>query len=87
MAEEINQDTLIQEQDDFIEFGEYQMASVSNPHADSTCWGCRENILNQLAHIDYGGCLYFDIDEESQDETVIETLSQADTVAESDNDE
>jgi len=24
----------------------------------STCLGCRENQPNQLAHIDYGGCLY-----------------------------
>lgn len=23
-----------------------------------TCWGCRENQPNQLAHIDVGGCLY-----------------------------
>jgi len=24
----------------------------------STCLGCRENQPNQLAHVDYGGCLY-----------------------------
>jgi hypothetical protein len=23
-----------------------------------TCWGCREDQPNQLAHIDPGGCLY-----------------------------
>jgi hypothetical protein len=23
-----------------------------------TCLGCRENQPNQLAHVDYGGCLY-----------------------------
>jgi len=23
-----------------------------------TCWGCREDQPNQLAHVDYGGCLY-----------------------------
>jgi hypothetical protein len=27
---------------------------------DITCWGCKENQPNQLAHIDYGGCLYYD---------------------------
>lgn len=26
----------------------------------STCWGCRENQPNQLAHVDAGGCLYED---------------------------
>lgn len=26
----------------------------------STCWGCRENQPNQLAHTDPGGCLYTD---------------------------
>ena len=25
---------------------------------DVLCWGCRENQPNQLAHMDYGGCLY-----------------------------
>lgn len=24
-----------------------------------TCWGCLEDQLNQLAHTDPGGCLYF----------------------------
>jgi len=23
-----------------------------------TCWGCTENLANQLGHMDYGGCLY-----------------------------
>lgn len=27
---------------------------------DVLCWGCRENQPNQLAHMDYGGCLYYD---------------------------
>jgi hypothetical protein len=25
---------------------------------ETTCWGCRENQPNQLAHTDVGGCLY-----------------------------
>jgi hypothetical protein len=25
-----------------------------------TCWGCKENQANQLGHMDYGGCLYYD---------------------------
>jgi len=37
-----------------------------------TCWGCREGILNQLGHMDYGGCLYQD--------DVIETMSASGTV-------
>ncbi len=27
---------------------------------NATCWGCRENQPNQLAHMDMGGCLYSD---------------------------
>lgn len=27
---------------------------------NTTCWGCRENQPNQLAHMDMGGCLYSD---------------------------
>jgi len=22
------------------------------------CWGCKENLANQQAHMGYGGCLY-----------------------------
>lgn len=29
----------------------------------SGCSGCRENQANQLAHCDYGGCLYLSEDE------------------------
>jgi hypothetical protein len=25
----------------------------------TTCWGCRDNEPNQLAHVDPGGCLHF----------------------------
>jgi hypothetical protein len=27
---------------------------------DVLCWGCKEDQPNQLAHMDYGGCLYYD---------------------------
>jgi hypothetical protein len=27
---------------------------------DVLCWGCKENQPNQLAHMDRGGCLYYD---------------------------
>ena len=37
------------------------------PIQETTCWGCREGILNQLGHMDYGGCLYQD--------DIIETMS------------
>ena len=37
---------------------------ISNSSTDSnvsheiTCLGCRDGILNQLGHVDQGGCLY-----------------------------
>lgn len=60
-----------------IEFGEFQMAPGQAQEAqgaqaqteEQTCWGCREGVLNQLGHMDYGGCLY----------EPIETRSRADT--------
>ena len=41
-----------------------------------TCWGCRENQPNQLAHMDKGGCLYFtnSDDEDDPDDTALNTL-------------
>jgi hypothetical protein len=27
---------------------------------NTTCWGCRDDQPNQLAHVDFGGCLYSD---------------------------
>jgi len=48
-----------------------------------TCIGCRENQPNQLAHMDYGGCLYMDDQIEEQnghpDQTNNSYLSQSDT--------
>ena len=43
----------------------------------STCWGCRTNQPNQLAHMDPGGCLYFvaSDDENSEDEREITGLT------------
>ena len=38
---------------DFNEPPEQQKYEVS-------CWGCKENQANQLGHMDYGGCLYYD---------------------------
>lgn len=35
------------------------MASAA-PATTITCWGCREDQPNQLAHMDVGGCLYTD---------------------------
>jgi len=55
-------------QDDSFE--EFHTAS------EITCWGCREGIANQLGHMDYGGCLYF---EEEYDDDVIETMSKTET--------
>ena len=47
---------------------DYQDANAQ----ESTCWGCREGILNQLGHMDQGGCLYED--------DVIETMSASGTL-------
>jgi hypothetical protein len=33
-------------------------AAVAVAEPEQTCWGCRENQPNQLAHVDPGGCLY-----------------------------
>ena len=42
----------------------------------NTCWGCRENQPNQLAHMDKGGCLYFvnSDDEDDPEDTALNTL-------------
>jgi len=57
------------------EWGEYETASpietlesTSEAPSDESqtqvdhlaCWGCREGVLNQLGHMDPGGCLYFE---------------------------
>ena len=36
----------------------HQMEEEKEIRDEITCWGCREDQPNQLAHIDYGGCLY-----------------------------
>ena len=61
-----NNETILDES-----FGEFQSAS------EITCWGCREGILNQLGHMDYGGCLYFE--EPYEDNQVVETMSKTET--------
>jgi len=33
---------------------------VNTMKNDVLCWGCKEDQPNQLAHMDYGGCLYYD---------------------------
>lgn len=52
-------------------------ASEQDLTDERTCWGCRNGILNQLGHVDPGGCLYF---EPYEDDEVIETMSVAETV-------
>ena len=68
-------------QQEYVEedYGVYQMAVTNQGNQDSTCWGCREGALNQLGHMNYGGCLYFE-DEESSDESIVETQSVAITI-------
>ena len=40
-----------------------------------TCWGCRENQPNQLAHMDKGGCLYYaNTDSEDEGDIAVNTL-------------
>lgn len=36
---------------------------------ESTCWGCREDQPNQLAHMDPGGCLYMPSEDERKDDS------------------
>lgn len=52
---------------EFLEIGgasESAVKAVDSPPKEPgreptpTCWGCRENQPNQLAHMDYGGCLW-----------------------------
>lgn len=57
-----------QVQDDQDNSDDYQGAHAQ----ETTCWGCREGILNQLGHMDYGGCLYQD--------DIIETMSLSGTL-------
>lgn len=40
--------------------GDELIEPVEGKKNDVICWGCKENQLNQLAHMDYGGCLYYD---------------------------
>jgi hypothetical protein len=65
------------------DYSEYQTADANPLHAESTCWGCQQGVLNQLGHMDYGGCLYFEEDADSQNE-IIETQSFARTVDDDD---
>lgn len=37
----------------------------------NTCWGCREDQPNQLAHMDIGGCLYSPSDDELEIEAEV----------------
>lgn len=32
--------------------------SLNNMASSPTCWGCQEGQPNQLAHMDFGGCMY-----------------------------
>lgn len=53
------------------------MAASSVPVIDLTtepvitCWGCLENQPNQMAHMDYGGCLYLGSDLDDDDASTI----------------
>jgi hypothetical protein len=40
--------------DEYDHCGSYCASKGPN----TTCWGCREDQPNQLAHMDKGGCLY-----------------------------
>lgn len=62
------------------DYSEYQMADANPLHAESTCWGCQQGVLNQLGHMDYGGCLYFEEDDVTSENEIIETQSFARTV-------
>jgi hypothetical protein len=40
--------------------GDELKESLEGLKNDIVCWGCKENQPNQLAHMNYGGCLYYD---------------------------
>lgn len=40
------------------EMAHWESHETASGHQATTCWGCRENQPNQLAHTDPGGCLY-----------------------------
>ena len=40
------------------EVSEEESEEESEEKEETTCWGCRENQPNQMAHTDVGGCLY-----------------------------
>jgi len=53
-----------------------QVEYIEDDESEVTCWGCREGILNQLGHVDPGGCLYY----EAYDDEAIETMSVAESI-------
>ena len=42
----------------------------------STCQGCRDGVLNQLGHMDEGGCLYLNLEEYDSYETIDDSESE-----------
>ncbi len=65
--EDFDEDSDIWGEDDDNDDDEAINNYLSN---ETTCWGCKENQPNQLAHMDKGGCLYFanTDDEDSEEE-------------------
>ena len=48
-----------------LQQSEKQLVKIMSLKVVSKCWGCREDQPNQLAHMDYGGCLYMPSDNEA----------------------
>jgi len=56
--------TVYEAYDEYDHCGSY----CAGKGANIECWGCRESQPNQLAHMDYGGCLYQGSESEEEKE-------------------
>jgi hypothetical protein len=52
------QDAGIPPDDEFFVDAVSRLDALRCAKPPPTCWGCQEGILNQLGHMDQGGCLY-----------------------------
>ena len=46
--------------DDFQKMSFNENIEIDDYIKELSCQGCKENIFNQMAHMDIGGCLYSD---------------------------
>jgi len=75
--QEVLDDVIIVDESHIEQVEQEEVIIVEDDESEITCWGCREGILNQLGHIDPGGCLYY---EPYTDDEAIETMSVAESI-------